>query len=199
MQVVDIFYETLQKAYRNGIKVTISEDYIIKDGLDFGGYFDVKEKELAIATVYSPDVWVPIFIHESCHLDQWLEGTDIWTENTDGLEDFIDWLQNKKEFENPDDLSGMCRSAQLIEVDCEKRTVEKCKEWGIKLPSDYIRRANAYILSYQWCRINRKWMGDYEDKRILKLIPNKWMDSYEDISKNLYEAMDLVYSEEEEE
>ena len=42
-------------------------------------------------------------------------------------------------------------------------------------------------------------MGDYEDKRILKLIPNKWMDSYEDISKNLYEAMDLVYSEEEEE
>jgi hypothetical protein len=40
-------------------------------------------------------------------------------------------------------------------------------------------------------------MGNYEDKRILGLIPNKWLDSYENISDELYKAMDLVYSEEE--
>ena len=197
MQVVDIFYETLQKSYRNGIKIIISEDYIIKDGLDFGGYFDAKEREIAIATVHDPKVWVPIFVHESCHLDQWLEQVDVWTENIEGLDNFIEWLQNKIEVKDKDELSRMCRSVQLIEVDCEKRTVDKFREWGMKLPNNYIKKANAYILSYQWCRINKKWMGNYEDKRILGLIPNMWLDSYENISEELYKAMDLVYSEEE--
>ena len=195
MQLVDVFYEIIKKSYRKGIKITVCDDYIIKDGLDFAGYFDEKEKELAISTAYPPKVWIPIFIHESCHLDQWAEQSDVWTENSEGLNDFIDWLQGKKEVKDPDDLSRMCRSVQLIEADCEKRTVEKCKEWGIKLPKDYIRRANAYILSYQWSRINCKWIGDYEDKRILNLIPNKWLDSYENVSEEIYAAMDLVYSE----
>lgn len=195
MQIVDIFYDTLQKAYRNGIKIIISEDYIIKDGLDFGGYFDDREKEIAIATMNDPKYWVPIFVHESCHLDQWLEGSEVWIENIDGLEDFISWLQNKVDIEDQDALYRMCKSAQLIEVDCEKRTVEKYKEWGMRLPRNYIKKANAYILSYQWCRANKKWMGNYEDKRVLDLIPNKWLDSYENIPTEIYSAMDLVYSE----
>lgn len=197
MQVVDIFYETLQRAYRNGIKVVVSEDLIIKDGLDFGGYFDQKERELGISTVYPRGTWIPIFIHESCHMDQWIEDSEVWIKNSSGVDGFIDWLQHKIEVDDREELSRICKAAQEIEIDCEKRTVKKCHEWGIKLPKDYIKKANSYILSYQWCMKNRKWMGDYEDKRILKKIPNEWMNSY-DLSDDLSEIMNIVYSESDE-
>ena len=75
--LVDIFYHTLQKAYRNGIIIEVTEEDIIKDGIPCCGYFDFIEKKLAISTAYSRQEVLQTFIHESCHMDQWFERSKI--------------------------------------------------------------------------------------------------------------------------
>ena len=52
------------------------QKFIIEDGDKFGGWFDPDNKELHCAF---PDKiqskYVEVLIHESCHMDQWIENT----------------------------------------------------------------------------------------------------------------------------
>jgi hypothetical protein len=175
--LIDIFYDILQKAYRNGISIVVTEDDIIKDGVSCCGYFDFTELKLAISTAYKRSDFLYAFIHESCHMDQWLEKSRAILDAEDPLV-----------------AAGIIQNAEL---DCEIRTVNKLKEWGYKTPRNYVKKANSYILAYQWMANERRWIDfDYEDKRIMEMMPSKFMplEWYTEPDRKIIDVFNLVGS-----
>lgn len=173
--LVDIFYYILQKAYRNGITIEVTEEDIIKDGFPCCGYFDFVEKKLAISTAYKTRDVMQTFVHESCHMDQWFEKSKILLDSEDSLDDFFAWLGGEDLGDDFDPYNA-AKIIQNLELDCEIRTVKKFHEWGYKTPRNYIKRANAYILSYYWMATERRWLDfDYESKVILEKMPSVFM------------------------
>ncbi len=194
--LIDIFYDILQKAYRNGISIVVTEDDIIKDDVSCCGYFDFTELKLAISTAYKRSDFLYAFIHESCHMDQWLEKSRAILDAEDPLEDFFYWLGGEEidiDFD-PYVAAGIIQNAEL---DCEIRTVNKLKEWGYKTPRNYVKKANSYILTYQWMAKERRWIDfDYEDKRIMEMMPSKFMplEWYTEPDHKIIEIFNLIGS-----
>jgi hypothetical protein len=126
---------------------------------------------LATATGKPLDSWLPIFTHESSHMDQWLENSSFWLTS----EDFLvldNWLEGK---DYPlEEITSFIHKVILVEADCELRTMEKIKKYS--LPIDlavYAQRANSYLHYYQWLLKSRAWYktAPYEIKEIVSLMP----------------------------
>lgn len=126
--------------------------------------------------------WMTILLHESCHMDQWLEGAEVWKlgfkDGKDVYDVLQDWLDGKREFTDFQRQEVIYRCLS-IELDCERRTVEKIKrsgmEWYVR---EYIRKANAYLWSYHMIKTKRRWYSipPYEVPEILELMPEKLLE-----------------------
>lgn len=124
--------------------------------------------------------WLPIFVHETSHMDQWIEKSQLWL-NAKDYQLLNDWLQLK---DYPkEDVEILVKKIITLEADCERRTIEKIKQHN--LPIDvgyYAQRANAYLYFYQWMLKNRKWYktAPYEINEILYYMPKEILstDSY---------------------
>lgn len=141
--------------------------------------------ELATATYKNLNDWLSILVHESCHLDQWKEGVKVW-KDCDNLKYniFDDWLLDKKC--NIKIAHECIDKLRELELDCEKRSVEKIKKY--KLPIDlntYIRKANAYVFFYNYIKITRRWSDPkntpYNNPKIYKKLKNSWYENYDEI------------------
>ena len=91
-------------------------------------------------------------------MDQWVEKVPEWTENV-GMDNIEKWL-NGDDTVNMNNIDNEIRTSIIVEVDCEKRTVEKIKKYGLDSIiniDEYIQKSNAYVLFYLWMRKNRKW------------------------------------------
>jgi formyltetrahydrofolate synthetase len=78
-------------------------------------------------------------------MDQFIEQVSSWTENLD-LKETDKWLEgdNNVDMER---VSNEIKTGIQVELDCEKRTVEKIKKWGLEFVvsvNEYIQKANAY-------------------------------------------------------
>ena len=158
------------------------------------GYFvDYPKPTLACAIKKPVDMWLPILLHESCHMDQWSEGSKVWTSQLiDGIDSgvmFDEWLLGE-DFKSKE-IDTFIKAAQLLELDCEKRTVEKIKK--LKLPIDiknYIQKSNAYLFSYSAIRKTRVWpdKSPYSNKEIVDMMPTKFLklEDYTNIERKLF-------------
>ena len=127
-------------------------------------------------------------LHESSHMDQWIEDHKSWTQSNteDGI--FDEWLHGKKfKKERIKKAASLIRSCEL---DCEKRTVEKLKKYKIGIGTKkYIKDANCYLFLYTFLLKSRKWpktlpMGI---KEITDAMPDKFLDRYDRMPKKLEE------------
>lgn len=145
-------------------------------GIECSGYFD--EKELIVASAKKD--WLDVLVHESCHLDQFVENSKYWGEGEDGIILMDKWLLKKAEY-NKKRLEKAIQSTVLLELDCEKRTVKKMMKYGIKFnKTKYIQKANAYLLSYWASYRDRKWYPfPYEKESIVGKMPKVFMKEEE--------------------
>ena len=159
---VKVFIEDL-KIYtkENNIKLILSPEKGVQfseGGILCNGYFDDITSTLACALGKDVSQWLVILLHESCHMDQWVEKVPEWTENV-GMDNIEKWL-NGDDSVNMNNIDNEIRTSIIVEVDCEKRTVEKIKKYGLDSIiniDEYIQKSNAYVLFYLWMRNNRKW------------------------------------------
>lgn len=145
-------------------------------GIECSGYFD--EKDLIVASKKKD--WKDVLVHESCHLDQFVENSKYWREGEDGIIVMDKWLMKKANY-NKKRLEKAVQDTILLELDCEKRTVKKMIKYGIKFnKTRYIQKANAYLLSYWASYRDRKWYPfPYEKKSIYGKMPKVFMKEEE--------------------
>lgn len=143
------------------IKLNLSPEkgvQFAEGGIICNGYFDGDGPLLACALGKDVSQWLIILLHESCHMDQWIEQVPAWTENF-GMRNISKWL-NGDDSVDLKQVDEEIRLSMNCEIDCEKRTVEKIKKYGLQdiiNVDEYIQKSNAYVLFYLWFRKNRRW------------------------------------------
>ena len=116
----------------NGIKYlfpkTPQVSYPGSGNIKCSGYFDDAPNPIIACALDKPtEDWLEILIHETCHMDQWIENIELWNNiKKDGIDCSVcmdDWL-NGKDF-TKEEYTHFIRTMQLVEIDCEKRSVDK--------------------------------------------------------------------------
>lgn len=169
------------KAYKRGyIKLT--------DGVKCGGFFDDAATPPVLAFAQGREDFLGLMAHEYCHMTQWLDGIPLWKEAEEALSGLWDWLSGE-EIEN---IEKSINTARDLELDNEKRTVEMIKKWNLPIDvNEYIRKANAYVLFYNYLKKTRKWSeptnSPYINKNIVEAMSDKFDMDYEKLSPELFE------------
>ena len=163
-----------------GIKCDLRDTEFVKlENLsDVSGYFDSEEPVL-VCSMKRKD-FIEILAHEYGHLTQWSEGFHLWEETGVSLGILDEWLAGK---EVPDILYHIANCRDL-ELDNEKRTVKIIKKFD--LPVDlkkYVKKANAYVLFYNYLAYSRRWTdpsnSPYKNKRILAAMSDRFNMKYD--------------------
>lgn len=155
-------------------------------GIMCNGYFDGDSSNAVLACALGKDVsqWLIILLHESCHMDQWVEQVPAWTENESGMCNIDEWLNGNDDVDM-DLIDKEIRLSMNCEIDCEKRTVEKIKKYNLQNIiniEEYIQKSNAYILFYLWMRKNRRWYSvgkePYNQAPVVSIMPKTFDIDY---------------------
>ncbi len=183
---------------KEGVKLLLSPEKGVEyvgGGFICNGYFDSDGKTLACALGKDVSQWLIILLHESCHMDQWLDQVPAWTENL-GMENIDKWLGGD---DNVDMnlIDEEIRTSMLVELDCEKRTVEKIKKYNLDSIiniDEYIQKSNAYILFYLWLRKNRRWYTigkePYNQAIVVSSMPKTFNIDYTTLDPNIEKVFD---------
>lgn len=145
-----------KKCREHGIKFTMAraQQVLVSDKEYGSGYFDSEGKELTVARKH--ELWLDILVHESCHLDQWIEQCSAWTRSFEGdAGNQIDEYCHGKDV--PNIRAALNRIIEL-ELDCEKRAIKKIIEFELPInQTAYIQRANAYLQFHNYMLHSRRW------------------------------------------
>ena len=162
--------ETKAIAKENGVSIRFGRGKRIRlpvQGLA-NGSFD--GEELAVAVGKSKSDWLPIMVHESCHMDQCLEKSKFWVKNLDASYDKIELYLAGEE------VPGIAKALNIVvalEADCERRACEKIKKYQLMSVEKYAQLANSYLLFHKAIFKYRKWyhIAPYELPRIWRRMP----------------------------
>lgn len=116
------------------------------------GYFVTwPDPELCVAISGNFQKSFQILLHESCHLDQWLDKSVLWKaldhKGYNSTEIIHLWLLRLVEL-NKHQKSKYFDSVLEIEYDCEIRVVDKIINLDLSIPvEEYIQKANGYLYS----------------------------------------------------
>lgn len=170
--------DTIQICLQNKIKIKILPQKTFKG---CGGFVDENTK--TFLSCFDPNGeyesnW-GIFVHESCHVDQLVEKSKIWfnpaleSYKDDPLQKHVRGQSNKTK-----KLEKYFKKTLELELDCEKRSVEKIKKYKLNIDIDnYIKIGNVYLYSY-YCFYHLKCWYDkklriYDQEELIELMPNK--------------------------
>jgi hypothetical protein len=177
--IAKLIADISKKCIENKISFRLEyAEQVDTDKIPCSGYFD--EKSLVVATKKKNNQdWLDILIHESCHLDQFLEKSKVWTPDELGLFVVEGWIQNKK-ISSKKAIEAF-HNTILLELDCEKRTVKKIKKYKLKFNIDlYIQKANAYLYGYGVSYKKKVWPNrPYEKAFIINKMPKKFLKAEE--------------------
>ncbi len=165
------------------------------------GYFDDAPNPIIACALDKPtEDWLEILIHETCHMDQWIENIELWNNiKKDGIDCSVcmdDWL-NGKDF-TKEEYTHFIRTMQLVEIDCEKRSVDKIIHLDIPIDIEgYIKRANSYLFFYSVMLETRKWcdIAPYKIKEIVDVMPSHFLtpDEYKNVPMDLLKLYQKTY------
>lgn len=196
IDLIDKFIQTVRETcIRNNIEFRLEDKTHIEylTGELVNGYFvEYPKPILACATKKDLKDWTGILAHESSHMDQYIEKCPAWINNFIGKKESCEFIN---EWCNGIELSSKEINIYIeksinVELDCEKRTVEKIKEYNLPLSVDeYVKNANAYILFYLVVKKYRKWYipgkEPYRIKEILDLMSPKFDMNYKVMNRDL--------------
>lgn len=154
------------------------------------GYFDQAVPELKVA-MGNKD-WLSILAHEYSHMRQWIEKDPIWMKCIEE-KSYEEWERSIQGHEI--DIEYHFSNARDLELANEKRTVSLIKELNLPINvKDYIKRANSYIMFYNYMKITKRWckIKPYESERIMAEMPSTFSLDYTKLSKRL----ETIYREE---
>jgi hypothetical protein len=126
-----------------------------------GGFFD--EKNLVCCTDMPKQRWLSILSHESCHMDQFLEGEPLYLN--------VDLPQIQK------NRQKRYRAVMEMERDCEERSIRKIIHYGLPIYLEpYYRAGNCYLAShYYFAKYNcfyKVGRSPYDDEELMSLFPD---------------------------
>jgi hypothetical protein len=160
-----------------------------------GGYFcgDAKELGIALRADELSSV-LGILLHEESHMEQWLDKTSLWynKERRKRAGIFWDWMEGaRNRTKNIDE----CNLAVVdLEVDCERRTVVKCKKYFSDLIDidDYKKHANSYFYFLRHLVKTRQWseLSPLEIPELVEACPSRFKKSYVEIPKKIRKILD---------
>jgi hypothetical protein len=171
---IDVFMEDLRYACKkNGISLRLTKGAQVEfqPGVRCSGYFDGANKQLVVAT--GNDQWLATLVHEFCHLEQFLQGSEFWKKADNfGFVTFDKWLSGKN-------VKGVLKSINsliTLELDCEKRALKKIIEYDLPVNTvTYIQRANAYILYYRYVYETGRWSN--KSIGLIDEMPTRFMSN----------------------
>ena len=150
------------------------QKFLLDDGDKFGGWFDPNKKELHCSfPTKLQKKYVELLIHESCHMDQFLNKTPKWIQerNSDSLTIFWDWLKTQEKI----NINQHLLNVQLMEAECEQLAVQKIIDLDLGINTNqYIQKANSYLLFYNILKETKKWCDypPYRFKEIWTQMPS---------------------------
>jgi len=150
-----------------------------------GGYFN-SEPEPMLAFASKSKEANTLLAHEYCHMTQWLDKIPLWDIANNSLVVVDNWL-NGFDCDNIEWHLANCRD---LELDNEIRTAKLFDEYDFgQTKEEYIKKANAYIIFYNYLSISRRWSkpgnSPYSNARILELMSNKFDMDYTKMSPEL--------------
>ena len=193
--VRDFINDSLARCRQNNIRIHLPRAVRVSNkGTYCAGYFDDDPLEFAVACGRNTKKWLSTFVHESCHLDQWLENTELWNGRINGAEPIAvldNWLQGQIELEDNTKKQLFDRIIS-VELDCEKRSVEKIRKFKLPINTDrYIRESNAYVWSYRLVEETRDWdhSAAYECESVWRAMPNHFDNDYSYLSDEIRDIL----------
>lgn len=155
------------------------------------GFFssDPSSLELAVSTGVKDESWLMVLVHESCHLDQWMEDRSVF-DGMDKTASLDEWLNGKRFRKSSIDKA--IEAIVKIELDCEKRSVKKIKKYNLPLDTKrYTSMANTYMYFYYWIKKSRVWVPRNKSlyiEEIIKHSPKRFQKDYSEIPLKLEDA-----------
>jgi hypothetical protein len=178
--------------------LTPSKQVILTDDYknECSGYFSGDEKLLVVACGKPAKNWIDVLVHESCHMDQWIKNDPRLEEWGAACSSMWDYLQGIKLL-NSTQLRKVEDLVIENELDCEKRSVEKIKEWGLPISiENYIKESNTYVFSYRLMgKYKRFPSGLAKDRKLVEAAPKRFLKSYERIPAKLEVELNRFFSE----
>jgi hypothetical protein len=163
------------------------------ENIQTNGYFDPERRVLACATGKELNQWLLILIHESSHMDQFIEKDPVFDVLL-GLDETFKWING---LETPDfvKIDEEIKNGIAVEVNCEKRTVAKIKQYGLEfvVSADvYTQKSNAYALFYLWMRQKRSWykigFEPYNIESVYSKMPKTFDIDYTKLTDDVFDA-----------
>lgn len=151
------------------------------------GYFCEDPRELRVATGSEFKIWFPVFVHETCHFDQWREQAPIWT--SDQIHGTCPYMildhQATLVRKNVPLTIDAARAIRAVEEDCERRAIKQIKEYDLPINLKfYSKTANAYMYLHNMYGITQRWQNkkfSYMNPRILDAMPSEFQESFDDM------------------
>lgn len=158
-QRIDHFISTTRElAKKHDVELYMGRGKFVKlDDLRLksAGYFDCDR--LAVAQGLPKEMWLGVLVHESCHMDQWIEDCKYWRDAPDEVYDIEELIITGKKVHLSTARAAIDRII-MLEADCERRAIEKIKAFN--LPLDVVRytqSANCYLYFYSALLHYRCW------------------------------------------
>lgn len=170
-----------------------NKDTVGLNGVECGGYFmDEPASVLAVAMGKKYKDWLPTFVHETCHKDQFVENAPVWNlriKEYFNANDILDmWLNHAVELTKPQ-LNQVLDQVIAVELDCEKRSLEKIKKYNLPIDHvEYIQKSNAYIYYHFAIARMREWghkSAPYDNPKVWQKMPVDFDQNYSKISRSM--------------
>lgn len=175
-----------QQCKENGVEMELSEASFLElsDQIKCGGYFDSDIPKFACAMGNKSHK--ELFVHEYCHMTQWLDEIPLWEESLESMQKIDEWIEKK----NVRNIKKHIHLAKDLELDNEKRVVETIKKWNLDIDTKlYTKKANAYVLFYLFLEESRKWSvpgkAPYENPRIIEAMSDEFDMNYESLDPRI--------------
>lgn len=183
------------KTYGVELMLSPSKDVVLTDDFsqNCSGYFCDTDKALVVACGKPFKEWFEILVHEFCHMEQW-KSDPRWKEWTGACGKTWEWMAGDI-IMNKTQLRNLLDKMVELERDCEIRSVEKIKKWGLPINiTQYIKKANVYLYSYHMLPIIKRFpTGVHSDSILVDMAPSKFKKSYRNVPDDMSEYIIRMY------
>jgi hypothetical protein len=180
---------------KHRVKVELLEPKQSHLDVESSGYFsDEPKPQLQVIVCGGIDHWLPTFVHESCHKDQFVEKSEVWMHRVDGQWDGMEmldmWLTHSIELK-PKQMHKVLEYIINVELDCEKRVVHKIRQHQLPIDTtEYVQKANSYLWYYHAVSHARSYTqrkAPYNNPKIWREMPADFDNNYSTIKPNMLE------------